>query len=73
MDPLVLVYSGTQMEAEQVRQLLEAEGIQVLLQSRHGLGFVIRAGSMIESYYIQVQKSDESRARELIAVYFAED
>lgn len=71
MNDLITVYSGTQIEAELVRHLLEAEGINTLLQSQHGLGFVIRAGNMLESYYISVSEKDVERAQELVEAYFS--
>ena len=71
MTDLVQVYSGTKMEAELVHGLLEAEGINTLLQSQHGLGFVIRAGGMIESYYIFVDEKDAERALSLVEAYFS--
>lgn len=71
MTDLVQVYSGTKMEAELVHGLLEAEGINTLLQSQHGLGFVIRAGGMIESYYIFVDEKDAERALGLVEAYFS--
>ena len=68
MDNSVLIFSGSRFQADLAKELLEGENIPFLLTSEHGAGFVLRAGDILEQYYIFVNPANQKRAEELLAV-----
>ena len=68
MDDLVLVFNGSRFEADLAKGLLEDASIPHILTSEHGAGFVLRAGSILERYYIYVNPEDKKRAEDTLAV-----
>ncbi|MGI6440813.1 MAG: hypothetical protein ACOX00_02585 [Peptoniphilaceae bacterium] len=68
MDDKVLVYKGSQMHAEMARGILEDNGIPSLLTSQHGAGFVIRAGGLLEDYFLYVRPDHAALARDLVSL-----
>ncbi len=68
MDDLVLVFNGSRFEADLAKGLLEDAAIPHFLTSEHGAGFVLRAGSILERYYLYVNPQDKDRAEEALAV-----
>lgn len=68
MDDSVLVFSGPYIEAELAKGLLENSQIPFLLRSQHGAGFVLRAGNVLEEYYIYVRREDQQQAEDVLSV-----
>lgn len=68
MDDSVLVFRGSRFEANLAKGLLEGADIPFLMTSEHGAGFVLRAGDILEQYYIFVNPRDRDQAEELLAV-----
>lgn len=68
MDDKVIVYKGSQIHAEMAREILEQNGIPCLLTSEHGAGFVMRAGGILEEYYLYVRPDHAERALDLVAI-----
>ncbi|NLK57678.1 MAG: hypothetical protein GX291_00215 [Tissierellia bacterium] len=68
MDEKVLVYRGSQIHAEMAREILEQNEIPSLLTSEHGAGFVMRAGGLLEDYFLYVRPDQAEKAIELVAV-----
>ena len=68
MDDFVLVFNGSRFEADLAKGLLEDASIPYFLTSEHGAGFVLRAGSILERYYIYVIPEDKERAEDTLAV-----
>ncbi len=50
------------------RGILENKQIPSLLKSKHGAGFVLWAGDLLEEYYLYVRAEDEKLALDLLAV-----
>lgn len=67
-DDLVLVFQGPALEAKMARGILENKQIPSLLKSKHGAGFVLWAGDLLEEYYLYVRAEDEKLALDLLAV-----
>jgi hypothetical protein len=68
MDDQVLIFSGSRFEADLAKGLLESNDISYFLTSEHGAGFVIRAGDILEQYFIYVNTGDQDRAEEILAI-----
>lgn len=68
MDEKVLVDRGSQIHAEMAREILEQNEIPSLLTSEHGAGFVMRAGGLLEDYFLYVRPDQAEKAIELVAV-----
>ncbi|HHV42156.1 MAG TPA: DUF2007 domain-containing protein [Clostridiaceae bacterium] len=68
MEDTVLVFTGAYIDVELAKGLLENNNIPFLLKSQHGSGFVIRAGYVLEKYYLYVHRKDKDKAEEILAV-----
>ncbi|MDD4324332.1 MAG: DUF2007 domain-containing protein [Eubacteriales bacterium] len=68
IDDAVLVFSGKHFEADLAKGLLESNQIPYVMRSEHGAGFVLRAGDILEQYYIFVNTEDRQRAEEILTV-----
>ncbi|HHU07185.1 MAG TPA: DUF2007 domain-containing protein [Clostridiaceae bacterium] len=68
MENLVLVFSGGRIEADLAKGMLESNNIPYWLKSEHGAGFAIRAGDILEQYFIYVNPQDKLRAEDILAI-----
>lgn len=68
MDNLALVFCGGRIDADLAKGMLENNHIPFWLKSEHGVGFAIRAGDILEHYYIYVNPQDKERAEEILAI-----
>lgn len=65
----VLIKQGPQTDILLLKGILEENHIDSVLQSKHGSGFVMRAGSVLEEYSLFVQEKDAPLARELAEAF----
>ncbi|MDO5755468.1 MAG: DUF2007 domain-containing protein [Tissierellia bacterium] len=65
----VLIFQGRQAPAMMAKEALEEAKIPYWLRSDHGEGFILRAGALLEDYYIYVRKEDEEKARKIVEYF----
>ena len=65
-DDMVLLTTSDFANVDIVTGMLKSFDLDPLVQTRYGRGFVIEAGSMLETYRIYVPYQQYARARELV-------
>lgn len=68
---MVMVFKGSRVPVEMAKNMLENNKIPSLMRSKHGAGFVMKTGSVLEEYYLFVNPEDQEKAQELCE-YFRE-
>jgi hypothetical protein len=65
MDEMVLVFKGYRVPVEMAKGILENNKIPCLMKSKHGAGFIMKTGGILEEYFLYVNPEDEEKAKEL--------
>ncbi|MDO5650223.1 MAG: DUF2007 domain-containing protein [Gallicola sp.] len=66
----VLVKKSNKIDIELAKGLLENNHIPCLVKTEHGEGFVLRAGGMLEEYFLYVKPEDAKTAKAICDAYF---
>lgn len=69
---LVVIKQGDQVEINLLKGILDQNKIDSMIETKQGSGFVMRAGNVLEEYYLLVRKEDEEAAKELAEAFFEE-
>ena len=69
---LVVIKQGDQVEISLLKGILDQNKIDSMIETKQGSGFVMRAGNVLEEYYLFVRKEDEEAAKELAEAFFEE-
>lgn len=69
---LVIIKQGDQVEISLLKGILDQNKIDSMIETKQGSGFVMRAGNVLEEYYLLVRKEDEEAAKELAEAFFEE-
>lgn len=69
---LVVIKQGDQVEISLLKGILDQNKIDSMIETKQGSGFVMRAGNVLEEYYLLVRKEDEEAAKELAEAFFEE-
>ncbi len=69
---LVVIKHGDQVEINLLKGILDQNKIDSMIETKQGSGFVMRAGNVLEEYYLLVRKEDEEAAKELAEAFFEE-
>lgn len=71
-DPVLLV-SVPYMKTLLIQPLLDESGIPYTMESDHGVGFAMRAGTLLETYRFYVPYGAYAQCRDLLISVFGED
>ena len=71
-DPVLLVSADT-LKADMIAPLLDDTGIPYAKEGELGVGFTMRAGTLLETYRFYVPYGAYAKAHDLLAETFGED